>query len=566
MDSSRYKRRERQIRPKQQTDLGESAAVPRSSPPLVDTIIPVKSIAHQVEVTTAPLVAYSHGALVAEDQNRPAARVNSTPLPDSTHDANSELPEPRRSVTPLDMGLPGAESPSLRKETVVKLPKMRRLVLRSSAIVAVFALAVGGFLFSQGYLKIHHVFKGSAVTAASLTANVNPELLKGEGDGRINVLLLGRGGGDHEAPDLTDTILLASIDPVNHTSTLLSIPRDLWVDVPNQGAMKINAVWETGEFKQLGKVHPGSTDPKAIQAGFDLTDQMVESILGVPINYNVLVDFQAFKQGVDTVDGVTVNVPTDLVDPTMAWENSNDPVLAKAGVQTFDGKHALIYVRSRETTSDFARSQRQRAVLVALKDKIDTLGTLSNPLKISGLMNAFSNNVKTDFSLKDASRFYSIVKQIGDSKVASVGFADGTNHYITTSNMNGQSVDVPTAGLFDYSDIQKFVRGQLKDGYIVKENAKVLVLNGTTTDGAATTVADDLKSYGYNVVGVGKAPTGDYNQTELINLSGTRDKYTAHYLEQRFNTTALFKLPDTSIQTNSADFVIIVGSDEATSQ
>ncbi|HXR50391.1 MAG TPA: LCP family protein [Verrucomicrobiae bacterium] len=440
----------------------------------------------------------------------------------------------------------------------------RRWLFRGMAFALILMMVGGGLFFTQGYLKLHKAFKGGSKTAAALQANVNPELLKGEGDGRVNILLMGRGGGNHDGPDLTDTMMLDSIDPVNHTQTLISIPRDLWVDVPDAGAMKLNAAWETGEFRYLHKVRPGSTDPQAIQAGFDLADQTVESVLGVTIHYNMLVDFQAFQQAVDTVGGVSVNVPTDLVDPTMAWENHGNSVLAKAGPQTFDGKHALIYVRSRETTSDFARAQRQRAVLLALKTKVETLGTLSNPLKISGLLSSFGNNVATDFSIKDATRAYSIVKNISDVDTQSIGLADPPNNYIKTGTMAGQSIDLPAAGLFNYTDIQSFVRSQLKDPYILKENAKVLVLNGTNVPGLASKEATTLKAYGYNVVGTANATTNNWAQTTLIDLTNGKDKYTKHYLEQRFNSTALTSLPDSTIQTNGADFVIIVGSDATT--
>src|SRR5665213_4335372 len=135
------------------------------------------------------------------------------------------------------------------------------------AVALVLLITMGGLLFSQSYLKLHKVFKGGTATAAALKSNVNPDLLKGEGSGRVNVLLMGRGGGNHDGPDLTDTMMLASIDPVNHTTTLLSLPRDLWVNVPGKGDMKINAAWEAGEFGYLGKSTTGSTDPKAIAAG-----------------------------------------------------------------------------------------------------------------------------------------------------------------------------------------------------------------------------------------------------------------------------------------------------------
>lgn len=464
------------------------------------------------------------------------------------------------------MELPGEDSAAHAEQLKrqAKWHNRRRAASRAMAVAMVLLLTLGGLLVSQ---NLHKVFKGEAGTAAALKSNVNPSLLKGEGRGRVNILLLGRGGGNHDGPDLTDSIMLVSVDPVNHAASLLSLPRDFWVNVPNQGVMKLNAAWETGEFKYLGKVAPGSTDPKAIRAGFDTVDQTVQEMLGVQIDYNVLVDFQAFQQAVDTVGGVTVNVPTDLVDPTMAWENNNNPVLAKAGVQDFNGKQALIYVRSRETTSDFARAQRQRSVLLALKSQVETLGTLSNPFKLSGLFNTFGNNVQTDLSLSNANRLYSIVRDISGANITSIdldgGSMPGAPQYVTGGNMNGQSIVLPKAGLFQYGDIQKFVRGQLKDPYILKENAKILILNGTTMPNLANLEASNLQSYGYNVVKVGNTPNSGWTQTELVDLSHGRDKYTKHYLEQRLGVSADNKLSDTTIPTNGADFVIIIGSNES---
>jgi len=466
------------------------------------------------------------------------------------------------------MELPGEDSAAHLDQLKhhAKWRGRRRAASRVMAVAMVLVITMGGLLFSQSYLKVHKVFRDGTGTAAALKENVNPDLLKGEGRGRVNILLLGRGGGNHDGPDLTDTMMLVSVDPVNHTSTMLSLPRDFWVNVPNQGVMKLNAAWETGEFKYLGKVAPGSTNPKAIRAGFNTVDQTVQDMLGVDIDYNVLVDFQAFQQAVDTVGGVSVNVPTDLVDPTMAWENNNNPVLAKAGLQDFTGKQALIYVRSRETTSDFARAQRQRSVLLALKSRVESLGTLSNPFKLSGLFSAFGNNVETDLSLSNANRLYTILRNISGANITSIdldgGSVPGATPYVAGGNMNGQSIVLPKAGLFNYGAIQQFVRGQLKDPYILKEKARVFVLNGTTIPNLATTKASELQTYGYNVVKVGNTPSPGWTQTMLVDLSQGRDKYTKHYLEQRFGVQAETKLADTTIPTNGADFVIIVGSNE----
>lgn len=534
--------------------------------PLAMDMHPTKKATQTVTTQSlAPKPRPAHAPPVAASNLHARTQVATTPV---------ERPVPAAQSTqlarrvPLDMELPGEDSAShfnkFFKRT--KWRTVRKYALRTTAAGLVVVITLGGVLFSQSYLKLHQVFKGGTETAAAMRADVKPELLKGEGRGRINVLLLGRGGGTHNAPDLTDTIMVASIDPVNKSASLLSVPRDLWVNVPNAGVMKLNAAWQSGVYKYLGKQVNGTNDPKAIQAGYDSIDATLKEVLGIEIDYNMIINFQAFKQAIDTVGGVTINVPADLVDPTMAWENAGNPVLAPAGMQTFDGTRALMYSRSRETSSDFARGERQRAVLVALKSKVVTLGTLSNPVKISKLLNAFGDNVHTDLSLKNAQRLYSIVKGINDSKVTSLSLADAQNAYVTTGNMNGQSIVLPKAGLFKYDDIHEYLRVQLKDPYIGKENAKILVLNGTLIPGLATNKANELKTYGYNVVGAANVPNGgNWTTTTLVDLTHKK-KYTKNYLEQRFKQTASTQLADTSIPTNGADFVIILGSDQTTPQ
>lgn len=519
---------------------------------------PLSSMAPQSASAQRPMQPRPQPA-VAAPQPVPAMQPQAQTQPSAAQPAARTLPG-------LNMSLPGAEE-LIKHQPVVKharFYKTRTWMFRSVVTALVLIIGVGGILFAQGYMKMHKVFKGGA-TAAALQKDVNPNKLKGEGDGRINILMMGMGGAGHDAPDLTDTIMIASIDPVNKTASLVSIPRDMWIMMPSGAKMKLNAAYETGKYKYLGKMDNSNSNENAVRAGFATADQTIEDVTGIAIHYNVLVDFQAFRQAIDTVGGVTVNVPEQLYDPTMAWENNWNPVLAKAGVQNFDGKHALIYARSRETTSDFARAERQRAVLLALKEKAVTVGTLSNPLKISQLMSAFSNNVHTDLSLSDTVSLYKIFKGINNNNVASVGLADGQNNYLSTDNVNGQSVVRPKAGFFDYTAIRTYLRGALTDGYIKKENSNITILNGTERPGLATEKADSLKSYGYNIGTVANAPTQMYDTTVIVDRTGGKDKYTRHYLEQRFGVKATTKLADSSILPGSADFIIILGNDEASS-
>jgi len=477
-------------------------------------------------------------------------------IPGKTAAARTPFPK-------IDLDLPddGKNISSRSRKKSVKRRGFSWWAKRTSIAVVLLVLLGSGFLFGKGYMKLHKVFKGSTSTAVALKAHVDPNLLKGEGDGRINILLLGKGGPGHDGPDLTDTLLVASIDPVNNTMSLVSVPRDLWVAAPTGGSSKINAVYANAKYKVLAK---NSHDKQGAEAaGINAAEQTMGQVLGIPIHYYTMMDFTAFKQAVDTVGGVTINVPQDLIDPTMAWENHWSSVLARKGAQQFNGTQALMYVRSRHGSArgDFDRTERQRLLITALEQKILTAGTYTNPLKISQLLSAFGDHISTDMSTNDAGRLAGIMKKVGEVNIKSVGLADPPNNYVTTGSYGGQSIVQPIAGLQNYGAIQAYIRSALPDGYLVKENASVTVLNGSTVATAASSQAALLKSYGYNVGAVAEAPTHDYPKTTVVDLSNNKDQYTKHYLEQRYKVTATTKLP-ANIQPGVARFVIIVGNNE----
>lgn len=463
----------------------------------------------------------------------------------------------------LDMRVPGMEQ-LLRRHPVTVMSRwrfMRSPAFKTAASSLGVLLVVSGWILGQAYLNLQRSFQGGRATAVSLQKHVDPSLLKGEGDGRVNILLLGNGGRGHEAPDLTDTLMIASIDPVNGKVALLSVPRDLWIALPGHGSMKINAAFETGKYDYLGKVDSSNANTKAVQAGFATADQALEQVLGINIHYNVLVNFASFKKAVDILGGVTVTVPETLRDPTMAWENGRNAVLAEEGAQIFDGKKALLYARSRHTSSDFARSNRQRALITAIKDKAVTLGTLSNPVKISQLVKAFGDNVKTDLTISDAARVYQLTKGIASSNIVSIGLGDG-NTLVRTGRAGNQSIVLPTAGLTNYDEIQKYVRQQLPDGYIVKEQAKVTVVNASIDPALGKVTVGNLGTYGYAVT-AGLDYPATQAETQLIDLSHGTKKYTKNYLQRHFGVKATKTLPG-GVQTGGADFIIILGNDETT--
>ena len=475
--------------------------------------------------------------------------------------------EKKNQASLLHMTLPGGslnrkDRKRMKHQKQDKWAKIRKWSFRGSMVAAGLVLILGGFLLFKGYLGLNKIFKGGG-NAAALQDNVSPDQLKGEGDGRINVLLLGRGGEGHEGADLTDTILVASIDPVNKTAGIVSVPRDFWVTVSGQGTSKINAVFAGAKQKAL---RTDKDKGKAEAAGIEALKKSVTEILGMPIHYYTMVDFEGFKQAVDAVGGVDINVPADLaVSERLRDSTTGKPyhLQVPAGQQHFDSTKALYFARSRKTSAggDFDRSERQRLFITALSQKILSAGTYTNPVKVSQLMDAFGNHVSTDFSVGDAVRLMQISKEIPGSAILSIGLTDQPNPLVHTATIDGQSVVVPKAGVGKYGPIQNFIRSKLPDGYIIKEGAKLKVLNGTTVSGMATTKADELKSYSYNVAFVGDAPTKTYEKTVIVDLTNSKP-YTKNYLEKRFGVKAISKLPDDTIQPEGADFVIILGSSE----
>jgi hypothetical protein len=242
-----------------------------------------------------------------------------------------------------------------------------------------------------------------------------------------------------------------------------------------------------------------------------------------------------------------------------------NPLVADEGLQTFDGERALLYARSRKGSArgDFDRTERQRQIIVALQQKVLSVGTFANPFKVVDLLGNLGDRVRTDLNgLDEIKRLYEIGQQISSDKIVSVGLADPPNVLVVTDNIGGQSVVVPVEGLFQYEDIRSYIRNTIRDPYLKMENARVLILNGTTTAGLATATMDELKSYGYNVVGVDNAPTSNYVQNVLIDNTNGEMRYTKSYIEKRLGLTATTQLPIDVPGIEEADFVIILGTDE----
>ncbi|MEI6237309.1 MAG: LCP family protein [Candidatus Saccharibacteria bacterium] len=432
-----------------------------------------------------------------------------------------------------------------------------KVLTRSAIVLVLIVLVTGGFVFGKAWWSAHKVFKGGGA-ALAFDKNIDPNMLNGEGDGRVNILVMGKGGEtEAEGGELTDSMMIVSIDPINTKIALLSIPRDLWVKPQGLWPMKINAVYSSAKYKAL------DTNPKdkaaAEAAGIAKVSSVVEQYMGVHMHYNSMVEFSAFEEAVNTLGGIDVTLPEAFNDYSMLVGNKY--LSLPAGTQHLDGGYALAYARSRHGSArgDFDRGQQQQTVLVGIKDKILSLGTYSNPIKITELLSTFGSRVQTNLSINDMMRVYGIIKQLGPNDITHADLAQIPDGVVTTGSVGDQSVVLPKAGVDNYTEVRAFVRNKLKDGFLVKENPSVIVLNGTDNSGAAQKRADELKGYGYNVTKIGDAPVKNATTNQIIDLTKGMKKYTKRYLEQRFGVMAVSSADGIDSVTYPADFVVIVG-------
>lgn len=242
------------------------------------------------------------------------------------------------------------------------------------------------------------------ITRALVRSDEMP--LRGEEEGRINILLLGRAGTNHSGKNLTDTIALLSIDTTSNKAGLLSIPRDLYAPIAGSNFFtKINSIYQYG-LRENG-------DGSAIE-------KTVSFITGVPIHYTVIVDFDGFEKIVDAIGGVTIQNARDIYDPRYPGKNySYETFELKAGWHTLDGKTALKYVRERhdDPEGDFGRAKRQQEVLQALHDKALDPALFGNIFTIERLLTALGESVRTNITTREMESFLSLGKKIDSQNI-----------------------------------------------------------------------------------------------------------------------------------------------------
>lgn len=396
-----------------------------------------------------------------------------------------------------------------REKTRKLIPRRRqrssRAAIFAAVILSIFTIflagkvAFGVFQFIRDF-RWQNIF---SVLAVELPKDKN---------GFTNILLFGDGGGAHEGGDLTDTIIVASVDTLNKNAVLLSIPRDFYID-NSIGGRKVNQLFRDGKIHFLNR---GFSDAEAKNLSFQLFAREFGKIFNLQIHRFAKIDFSGFEKIVDAVGGISVNVERDIFDPrypdgNWGWETFR----LDRGRQTLNGATALKFARSRHDSSDFDRAKRQQKVLQALREKSLQKNILTNSRKIREILEIVADNFSTNVSWREMLTFAHLATLFERDQIFSKVLTDDptlTGGFLTTPDrelFGGNFVLVP----FLQEDPQnRFAQIRTFSDFIFQKRElflldppRVRIFNGTGTDGLAGLVSINLERYAIPITQIATA-------------------------------------------------------------
>jgi LCP family protein required for cell wall assembly len=393
---------------------------------------------------------------------------------------------------------------------------------------------------------------------------------------QVNVLLLGMGGYENDAPFLTDSIMAVSIDPTSNRVMMASIPRDLVVHMNLQSnasriwTQKINAAYEVPYTNIICCVASQYTGPNG---GGYAAEHEVGKVTGLTFDHFIAIDFVAFRDMVNALGGVDVCLSTNLDD--LEYPNYNNgymPIHFKAGCQHLNGEQALEIARSRhaiqpEQSSDFGRARRQQDIMEAIKKKATTVNGFA---KAPALLAALQKNIHTDMSPTDMKAIYDWGKNLPDSSIVRVALT------APSGSAEGNLLDSYDCGLGagtsqlcaddpSYNMIHRYLASVLVDPKTLAEKAPVQFVNGSNNfpglDQRVTSMFDPTGLALNDPVGHRPVP-----QTQILDYSAGKFPLTAKYLQDFFgapvvNATPANPAPAAGQQTYG--LVVVIGHDFA---
>jgi LCP family protein required for cell wall assembly len=393
---------------------------------------------------------------------------------------------------------------------------------------------------------------------------------------QVNILLLGRGGNENDAPYLTDSIMSVTIDPATNRVAMVSIPRDLVVHMNLQSnpsriwVQKINAAYEVPYVDIICCVAPQYSGH---DGGGYAAEHEVGKVTGLTFDRYIAVDFVAFRDMINALGGVDVCLSTDLDDPYYPdYHNGYMPIHFKVGCHHFNGEQALEIARSRDAiqpqqSSDFGRARRQQDIMQAIKKKATTVNGFS---KAPQLLSALQNNITTDMTLSDMRAIYDWGKNLPDSSIIRValtapsGAAEG--NLLDADNCGlGPGVSQLCADDPTFTMIHKYIASVLIDPAVLSEKAPIQLANGANNysvlGSRVTTMLDPTGLQLADPVGHSAVP-----QTVILDYSNGQFPLTAKWLSSFFGANVVAATPSSPAPASGQQtygLVVVVGHDFA---
>jgi LCP family protein required for cell wall assembly len=463
----------------------------------------------------------------------------------------SQLKMEQRTLTPLKVGL-------ITLFIVVAMFAAYAAYTRSYDFFLTFDVAkIPGLAILNNPISPTGLDGSPAPTPLPTTAS-GPLPVPWDGASRVTILVMGLDYRDWEAgegPPRTDTMILLTIDPLTKTAGMLNVPRDLWVSIPGFEYARINTAYPLGIAFEVPGGGPG------------LAMQTVKQLLGVPIDYYAIIDFEAFEQFIDELGGIYVDIPAEITVDPIGKANTNT---LEPGRQLLDGGNALAYARARHTEGgDFDRAQRQQQVILAIKDRAIELGPAQLAARAPAIYQELAAGIHTNLSLDDALKLGWLALDIPKESIKQGAIAESAVTMATMTGSDGTQQQV----LIPLPDQVRLIRDQvfasstmaspaLSSGDIQanmqSEGASIVVSNGTYVEGLASKTQAYLQSQGANVVGTQNNEYTTY--THIIDYSGK--PYTDRYLVD------LMKITQYSIEfqfntDSQVDVLVVLGDDWA---
>ena len=458
----------------------------------------------------------------------------------------------------------------------LNLSFLKRISIRWVVLIVVaLALAIPAFIFTRNFvvgweitnlpgIAVKYNQKGEPQASSGVPTPNDPGIPEPDlppawdGGSRVTLLFIGLDERDWEvgqgAPR-SDTMILFTIDPVSKTAGMLSVPRDMWVNIPGFGYSRINTAYSSGEGNKLPGGGPG------------LAVKTVEQFIGVPIQYYAQVDFKAFEEAIDAMGGLYLCIDEKiLIDPI----GPKPPVKIGGECRTYWGYEVLGYARNRHTDGgDVDRANRQQQVIMALVDQVFSPQNFPNMVsKAPDIYAEAQAGLRTNLSFDDALKLGVLLSQIPRANIKR-GVIDYTMVTLDNVILGGQNASI----FKPIPDKIRVLRDEIFSAagpvspmasgdpaaLMQEDAARVRVVNGTFTEGLPERTGNFLLAQGMQVVEAGGYADRQYERTTIV-MYGPK-LYTLRYLITVFGVDATNQIVFAPDANSNVDIEIRVGAD-----